>query len=119
MSTLLGILLLVGFMIAMSKMGMGMGCCGGHSSHGRHGRQDENGSQAGQSKHSGGCCGGDQKGSVRKLHETDPPLAEKTDEKALDPICGMSVSKNSAYTKTIDGVDYYFCSKACRDEFRG
>lgn len=36
-----------------------------------------------------------------------------------DPICGMQVdSRAAAATATYKGKMYYFCSIACRDEFR-
>jgi putative ABC transport system ATP-binding protein len=35
-----------------------------------------------------------------------------------DPVCGMEVDpEKAAATATIDGVDYYFCARGCRDEF--
>jgi putative ABC transport system ATP-binding protein len=35
-----------------------------------------------------------------------------------DPVCGMEVDpQKAAASATIDGVDYYFCARGCRDEF--
>lgn len=40
-------------------------------------------------------------------------------EKVIDPVCGMSIDPATAAGKTsYEGRDYYFCSKACEDEFR-
>jgi YHS domain-containing protein len=36
---------------------------------------------------------------------------------AVDPVCGMTVSKDTEYTAEYDGQMYYFCSKECRDQF--
>jgi putative ABC transport system ATP-binding protein len=39
-------------------------------------------------------------------------------EMALDPVCGMSVDRDSAPAHTkYDGQTYYFCATGCRDEF--
>lgn len=39
-------------------------------------------------------------------------------EMALDPVCGMSVDKNSAPAKVeYNGHTIYFCARGCRDEF--
>jgi putative ABC transport system ATP-binding protein len=35
-----------------------------------------------------------------------------------DPVCGMEVDPALAVAKaTVEGVDYYFCARGCRDEF--
>ncbi len=34
-----------------------------------------------------------------------------------DPVCGMSVSSESAHQHRHEGKDYYFCSAKCRDKF--
>jgi YHS domain-containing protein len=42
----------------------------------------------------------------------------QTEEKLVDPVCGMTVTKESAFgTYTYKGQTYYFCSKACKDNF--
>ena len=47
-----------------------------------------------------------------------PPLANINDEtRAIDPICGMTVDKNSAIKKEIGGKTYYFCMQHCADTF--
>lgn len=39
-------------------------------------------------------------------------------EMTLDPVCGMSVDKESAPARAeVDGRTYYFCANGCRDEF--
>ncbi|HXV43513.1 MAG TPA: ATP-binding cassette domain-containing protein [Anaerolineae bacterium] len=39
-------------------------------------------------------------------------------EMALDPVCGMSVDRESAPAHTVyDGRIFYFCAQGCRDEF--
>ncbi len=39
-------------------------------------------------------------------------------EKAIDPVCGMSVDPNEAAGQSkFEGKDYYFCSVACKTEF--
>jgi putative ABC transport system ATP-binding protein len=39
-------------------------------------------------------------------------------EMALDPVCGMSVDKESAPAQAVcDDRTYYFCANGCRDEF--
>ena len=43
---------------------------------------------------------------------------QKSDDKALDPVCGMTVVKSSAAaTYEYKGVKYYFCSAGCQDAF--
>jgi Cu+-exporting ATPase len=43
--------------------------------------------------------------------------AQKTD-KAVDPVCGMSVQKESAKaTYEYKGQTYYFCCSGCKDRF--
>lgn len=37
---------------------------------------------------------------------------------AIDPVCGMQVDeRNPAATTEYEGVTYYFCSPACREQF--
>jgi len=40
-----------------------------------------------------------------------------TQHQLLDPVCGMSVTKESENHTTYHGKDYYFCSKHCLDKF--
>jgi YHS domain-containing protein len=42
----------------------------------------------------------------------------QTEEKLVDPVCGMTVTKEGAAgSATYQGKIYYFCSKACKDNF--
>ena len=35
-----------------------------------------------------------------------------------DPVCGMAIDPYEARAQaSVDGVDYYFCSRGCRAEF--
>jgi len=34
-----------------------------------------------------------------------------------DPVCGMTVTKESDYHTQHENIDYYFCSSGCRDKF--
>jgi len=44
-------------------------------------------------------------------------LAQST-EKLVDPVCGMTVTKEGAAgSATYEGKTYYFCSPACKDNF--
>lgn len=37
---------------------------------------------------------------------------------AMDPVCGMEVSPESAAASAqFEGVSYYFCSQNCKDSF--
>ena len=36
---------------------------------------------------------------------------------AVDPVCGMSVERDSAVSASREGTTYYFCSRGCRAEF--
>lgn len=56
----------------------------------------------------GGCCGGLNQKGVDGMN---------TGDTAVDPICGMTVQKGTALHQRVDGVDYYFCSQACLNEF--
>jgi Cu+-exporting ATPase len=39
-------------------------------------------------------------------------------QKVIDPVCGMSIDPETAAGRsTFEGRDYFFCSKACKDEF--
>jgi Cu+-exporting ATPase len=42
----------------------------------------------------------------------------QTEQKLIDPVCGMTVTKETAAgTYVYKGQTYYFCSKACKDNF--
>ncbi|OGO28095.1 MAG: hypothetical protein A2W33_03325 [Chloroflexi bacterium RBG_16_52_11] len=36
---------------------------------------------------------------------------------AVDPVCGMSIEREKAFSLEWEGQMYYFCAKGCRDEF--
>ena len=37
---------------------------------------------------------------------------------AIDPVCGMEVDERSSKDKsTVQGQEYFFCSKECKEEF--
>jgi len=43
---------------------------------------------------------------------------QKSDDKAVDPVCGMTVVKaNAKATFDYKGTKYYFCSTGCKDAF--
>ncbi|WP_223156836.1 YHS domain-containing protein [Thermosediminibacter oceani] len=83
------ILLLIGAALLFFMIRRG-GCCGGHGGHG--------GYYAGGHNH----------------HRTDG-----NGEYAVDPVCGMRVSKKNAITRQINGKTYYFCCEECANSFRG
>jgi xanthine dehydrogenase accessory factor len=55
----------------------------------------------------------------RRCHpERSEGLAPRDDEKAIDPICGMSVEvATSKHTLIIGGESYYFCCPHCKASF--
>ena len=43
---------------------------------------------------------------------------QKAEDKAVDPVCGMTLSKaQAAATYEYKGTTYYFCSTGCKDAF--
>lgn len=57
------------------------------------------------------CCGGAHEADV---HMPGPPAAGK----AIDPVCGMSVTIATAkHTYHYDGATYYFCNPRCKEKF--
>ncbi len=36
---------------------------------------------------------------------------------AVDPVCGMSVERENAFSAVWDSQTFYFCARGCRDEF--
>jgi Cu+-exporting ATPase len=52
-----------------------------------------------------------------KVAEGVKALAQ-TEQKLVDPVCGMTVTKETAAGSYVyKGQTYYFCSKACKDNF--
>lgn len=45
------------------------------------------------------------------------PSAKERANKAVDPVCGMLVDKDSAIRRTVGGRDYYFCMESCARTF--
>ncbi|MCZ7665329.1 MAG: YHS domain-containing protein [Thermoleophilia bacterium] len=37
--------------------------------------------------------------------------------RVLDPVCGMSVDRQTAFVGEYRGQSYYFCANGCRAEF--
>ena len=47
-----------------------------------------------------------------------PPRSTEADRRAIDPVCGMTVTPGpSTPSLTHDGVTYYFCCVGCRTSF--
>ncbi|MHB1005975.1 MAG: ATP-binding cassette domain-containing protein [Chloroflexota bacterium] len=42
---------------------------------------------------------------------------KSVESRAQDPVCGMYIDPQNAFSVLHDGVTYYFCAKGCRDEF--
>jgi YHS domain-containing protein len=91
-------ILIVGVVIFLmvKKIFKSGNCCGSRSSHGRVRKIGER-------------CSADKSDSKKQM----PP----TEETVLDPICGMYIDQESAITKKLDGITYYFCSKTCAGKF--
>jgi len=63
----------------------------------------------------------------QQAQETPAEQAETTIEEAVeevieeaalvDPVCGMTVTKESEWTAEYEGATFYFCSEGCRDKF--
>ncbi|RJQ54933.1 MAG: heavy metal translocating P-type ATPase [Actinobacteria bacterium] len=51
---------------------------------------------------------------AQEAAEFTPTEREK---KAVDPVCGMLVDKDSSIKRTIGGRDYYFCMESCARTF--
>jgi YHS domain-containing protein len=47
-----------------------------------------------------------------------PPAAPSGGELKKDPVCGTFISPATSLQKRVGGETYYFCSAACRDQFR-
>jgi YHS domain-containing protein len=48
-----------------------------------------------------------------------PPQVQVGGELIKDPVCGTYVSTTSSVTRNVDGQVLHFCSKECRDRYRG
>ena len=45
------------------------------------------------------------------------PISPTEEKKYLDPVCGMTVSKNPDKMASHQGTSYYFCSPSCVTKF--
>lgn len=90
LGNILYFLLLAGLFFFMMRFG-----CGAHvMGHGhQHGATDSN----------------DRPGDS-KLHSVPP-------DRAIDPICGMTIETAGAKSAVYGGQAYYFCSQDCRQKF--
>ena len=52
-------------------------------------------------------------------HDDHPGVGAHSD--AIDPVCGMSVDRDTAIARELhlshEGIDHFFCSKGCKLEF--
>jgi YHS domain-containing protein len=48
-----------------------------------------------------------------------PPPVPAGGELKKDPVCGTYVSTAASLTRTVGGQVVHFCSKECRDKYRG
>ena len=51
-------------------------------------------------------------------HPTSHDTTDTTKRDAVDPVCGMSVSRDGALSEPHAGQTYHFCSAHCRARFR-
>ena len=55
---------------------------------------------------------------VRTYVSLESSNRDQTESLAMDPVCGMRITRDVAVVSSqYAGHAYYFCSKACRDEF--
>jgi YHS domain-containing protein len=47
------------------------------------------------------------------------PAAQQGGKLEKDPVCGTFVSPSASVTKEVGGQLIHFCSKSCRDKYRG
>ncbi len=61
---------------------------------------------------------GERIASIRTILDTAPFTAPVAGNSAVDPVCGMTVARESAAaTRMIGAVTYYFCASGCAEEF--
>ena len=55
----------------------------------------------------------------RSLFGSSPRLEDSSEaaDMAQDPTCGVYVPKNQAIARSVQGNEYFFCSKKCADEY--
>jgi YHS domain-containing protein len=105
MDTALQVLLIGGLLFVMMRWG-----CGSHLF--GHGSKHKKDAHAGGH---GGCCGGG--GKHAKADSGKGNLASTPPAKDVDPVCGKTVSTDTAKTSAHRGLVYFFCSQECREEF--
>lgn len=54
-----------------------------------------------------------------RRHSTQSSDSWTPPEKSIDPVCGMTVSTQTAKSAVHAGHAYYFCSSDCRAKFEG
>lgn len=60
---------------------------------------------------------GDHQGEASGPRESAEALRWIAPKKAVDPVCGKSLSTDDAKPSVADGFVYYFCSRECREVF--
>lgn len=64
------------------------------------------------------CCGGSHDAGVHAAHEQGTSPAALEVGKAIDPVCGMSVTIATAkHVHEHGGTTYYFCNPRCKEKF--
>ena len=55
----------------------------------------------------------------RSLFGANPRLEDPSEaaDTAQDPNCGVYVPKNQSINRSVQGTEYFFCSKKCADEY--
>ena len=81
-------------------------------------------SSGNQEKQAGSCCGGHGRNHAHRHHHSHAERQGHTDAdqagKAIDPVCGMTVTIATAKHRfAYKGQDYFFCSGGCRTKFEG
>lgn len=67
-------------------------------------------------------AGGASSGSATAQQNANPSprsAGSLQGELKKDPTCGTFISTATAMQKVLAGQTYYFCSAACRDQFKG
>ena len=77
-----------------------------------------------QEKQAGSCCGGHGHKHAHADHHSHAAGHRHTDAdqagKAIDPVCGMTVTIATAKHRfTYKGQEHFFCSAGCRTKFEG
>lgn len=62
-------------------------------------------------------CGSHAAGHGHRRHRGDSSEEIQAPEKAVDPVCGMTVETRTAKSAVHEGRVFYFCSTTCREKF--